>query len=187
MARRCVGAALALLLVPAAAGGGWAGWLRLSGNVHEFDAGAYRSGQLGGDRLSQLVSEHGIRTVVNLRGVNPGKEWYDAEVRAVTGAGAVLASIPLSANHEPSPEMVARLVELLRTSPKPLLLHCEAGADRSGLAAALYELAVAHKGVDEAGRQLSFRFGHFPWLMSRSGAMDRAFDRFAATNGGAER
>jgi protein tyrosine/serine phosphatase len=153
----------------------------LSGNVHEFDVGFYRSGQLGGDQLAGVVREHGIRTVVNLRGVDPGKGWYDAEVRAVTGAGAVLASVPLSANREPDPAVLARLVELLRTSPKPLLIHCEAGADRSGLASAIYVVAVARRGVEEAGRQLSFRYGRFPWPTSRSGAMDRAFRTFAAS------
>ncbi|WP_237478615.1 fused DSP-PTPase phosphatase/NAD kinase-like protein [Lichenibacterium dinghuense] len=172
--------AMAVVLSVGLAAGGWAGWLRLSGNIHEFDGGMYRSGQLGPERLSSFVREHGIRTVLNLRGENPGKGWYDAEIGAVSEAGATLVSIQLSAAHEPDAVTMARLIEVLRTSPRPLLLHCDAGADRSGLASALYELAVMHRAPATADRQLSFRYGHFPWLTSKSGAMDRAFAAYSA-------
>jgi hypothetical protein len=67
-----------------------------------------------------------------------------------------------------------------------VLIHCEAGADRSGLAAALYKLIVAkspHKLIvaksppEEASAQLSFRYGHFPWLRNSTAAMARTFER----------
>lgn len=165
----------ALLLGPPLSVAGWAGLLRLTGNVHEFEPGIYRSGQLGAGRLSSFMAEHGIATVINLRGANPGRPWYDAEAEAVRRAGAAYLSVPLSANHEPDAATLAALVRDLEGAKAPLLIHCEAGADRSGLAAALYERLVLHRSPEVAAGQLSFRYGHFPWLISRSGAMDRTF------------
>ena len=46
-----------------------------------------QSGQLGAGRLSSFMAEHGIATVINLRGANPGRPWYDAEAEAVRRAG----------------------------------------------------------------------------------------------------
>nr|WP_234894951.1 tyrosine-protein phosphatase [Sinorhizobium meliloti] len=48
----------------------------------------------------------------------------------------------------------------MQTAPKPILIHCQAGADRTGLAAMLYLQQIA--GIDEeiSERQLSVRYGH---------------------------
>jgi hypothetical protein len=42
------------------------------------------------------------------------------------------------------------------------------------------EYAIALRPVDEAKKQLSFRYGHFSYLWSRTGAMDASLDRFLA-------
>ncbi len=176
-ARRGIAAVVIAVLALGATCGGWAGYLRLTGNIHEIEPGVYRSAQLGASKLSALIDEHHIKTVLNLRGSDPGKGWYDAEAKAVHDAGAQYVSIGLSDSHEPDPATLAALVDALKTAPKPLLLHCAAGADRSGLASAIYEFLVMHRPPAVADEQLSFRYGHFPWLISRTGAMDRTFDR----------
>jgi len=54
----------------------------------------------------------------------------------------------------------------MRDAPKPLLIHCKAGADRTGLASALYLGALEHQTRETAGWQLSILYGHIaiPWL-----------------------
>jgi protein tyrosine/serine phosphatase len=43
-----------------------------------------------------------------------------------------------------------------------LLIHCEAGADRTGLASVIYELQYEGKTLNESLKQLSFfSYGHF--------------------------
>jgi hypothetical protein len=56
-----------------------------------------------------------------------------------------------------------------------LLVHCRNGADRSGLVSAIYLAEIQGVAVDEAIGQLSLYYGHFPWLISETGAMDESF------------
>ena len=73
-----------------------------------------------------------------------------------------------------SPQILA----IVHDAPKPLLIHCKSGADRAGLVSALYQYALAGAPAAEADRQLSLAYGHFPYLTSRSGAMDDSFWAF---------
>jgi protein tyrosine/serine phosphatase len=169
---------LAALLLVAALAGGWAGYLNLTGNIHEIaPGGVYRSAQLSSGQLRDILREKGIHTVINLRGSDPGDAWYDDEVAVTQQAGAQHISLRMSAIRDPDDALVGALVNILRAAPKPLIIHCNAGADRTGLASALYQLEVTHLPAAEADKQLSFRYGHFPWLTSRTGAMDRAYWR----------
>ena len=178
--RQALAAALIAVGTVAAGAGGWAGYLRLSGNIHAVEPGrVYRSGQLWPAQLADLMRDKGIRTVINLRGAHPGQPWYDDEIRVTEAAGARHVSLPMSANAEPGAELLARLTAVLGSAEQPMLIHCEAGADRTGLAAALFQLVHNGRSPAEADRQLSFRYGHFPWLTSRTGAMDRTFWRVA--------
>lgn len=174
--RKGLAVAVWSLVGVAALGGSWAGYLRLTGNIHEVEAGkVYRSGQLWPSQLSSLLREKGIRTVINLRGENPDRAWYTDELQVTKAAGVRHISVPMSANREPSDAVLVALIDTLGTAQQPVLIHCEAGADRTGLASALYKLTVQHQSPQEADGQLSFWYGHFPWLTSRTGAMDRTF------------
>ena len=79
----------ALALLVATLGlGGYVGYLQLSGNVHSVVAGEiYRSAQPSTAQLTAYASRYGLRTVVNLRGANPGRPWYDREVAASAHLG----------------------------------------------------------------------------------------------------
>jgi|GEM_PF-161210 protein tyrosine phosphatase (PTP) superfamily phosphohydrolase (DUF442 family) len=169
---------LATIGMIAAGAGSWAGYLRVTGNIHEVEAGkVYRSGQLSPSQLASLLREKRIRTVLNLRGEKPGHSWYDEEIQVTRKAGARHISLPMSANVEPNEALLTSLIEALASSEQPILIHCEGGADRSGLASALYAFLKGGKSADEANGHLSFRYGHFPWLTSRTEAMDRTFWR----------
>lgn len=76
-----------------AAAGIWAGYLQVSGNVHEVVPGVlYRSAQLDERTLADLIARYRIRSVVNLKGARPSKDWYRRE-RAVTAAKGVVKSL----------------------------------------------------------------------------------------------
>ena len=172
---RAVCLVLGLLLGPLS----YLGALQLTGNFHTVIPGElYRSAQPTGDDIARDIREHGIKSVLNLRGPHPGEAWYDEELATSARLGIRHFDLPLSAKRELNDPEVARLETAMRDAPKPLLVHCKSGADRAGLAASLY-LLIRGRSADDAGTQLSLIYGHFPFLGSRSVAMDRTFERVA--------
>lgn len=168
-------------LAPAIGMGAWAVGIQLVGNVHVVAPGQlYRSAQLDGEDLTEVIRDYNVRTVVNLRGRNDGLPWYDDEIKVSAAADAAHVDIRMSAKDEPDDALISELVRVLRDAQKPILVHCHSGSDRTGLAAALYEFVVEGKPADEAAGQLSFFYGHFPWFGSRTAAMDGAFERLVS-------
>lgn len=171
LAARAGALALAALLLAA----GWFGGLHDGGNYHEVLAGElYRSAQLDGAALTRHIHRDGIRSVLNLRGPNAGAAWYDAEIAATRAAGVLHYDFALLSSRSLTADRAERLIALMRDAPKPLLVHCEGGADRTGLASALY-LAAAGLPFEKAGGQLSVRYGFVaiegltrPWPMAES-------------------
>ncbi len=150
-------------------------------NLHAVEPGVvYRSAQMSGAHLREAIAARHIRTVLNLRGANPGQRWYDDEVTVARDAGVRHVDIALSAREALSPRQLDDVRHALADSPKPLLIHCNGGSDRTGLVSALYLLSrgAAPAVADE---QLALRYGHFPWLGVKSVAMDRTFAAVVAS------
>lgn len=148
-------------------------------NLHAVEAGVvYRSGQLPADRLTRLVKEAGIRSVINLRGEHVGEGWYDQEFHSTRSLGVSLINFPISARSELTLEQMRKISELIRDAEKPVLIHCGGGADRTGLACALYRVDSGQT-TDRAREQLSAYYGHFPHLLwEDAAAMDVSLDRY---------
>jgi protein tyrosine/serine phosphatase len=178
---RIVGALIGVLLIVSLAAGSWALGLQLTGNIHTVENGIlYRSAQLNGQRLSDVLTAYGIRSVINLRGGNHGDWWYRDELEITAANGVAHFEVYMAATNEPSVEIVSRLMEIIRTAPRPILIHCNSGSDRAGLASALFERFLRGRSAEMASAQLSFRYGHFPWLGSATVAMDTTFWRLAS-------
>jgi protein tyrosine/serine phosphatase len=158
--------------------GGAYAYVHGGGNFHEVEKGkVYRSSWLCPERMEQTVDRLGVKTVLNLCGDQPGATWYEGEVEVTSRRGVKFVSMGLSANMPLDPEQVAKLVDVLRDAPKPLLIHCRAGSDRTGLASAIY-VATRGGSYHDAQDQLSLYYGHFPFLGSKSVAMDITLERF---------
>jgi len=155
------------------------------GNIRAVVPGrAYRSAQLAPTQLSQMIRAHGIRTVISLKGGTMKQGWFRRQNAVCLHDGAVLRQIPMSASKLPEPEQVQELVRLFDESDYPILFHCKAGSDRTGLAATLYLHLKEGKSLDDAEREgLSWRYGHFPF---ETVAMDHFFDLYRKTAHGAD-
>ncbi len=171
-------AGICVALVAASVGGYW-GILQYEGNLHTVRAGVlYRSAQLSGNEIKAAVGEYGIKSVLNLRGAHKGEPWYDDEMAAANALGLAHFDYPISAKRFVTTQQIEEILGILRKAPKPLLIHCKSGADRTGLVAALYRYSDTGASDAQADEELSLVYGHFPYLTSKSVAMDDSFWAF---------
>ena len=157
-------------------------FINYDGNFYAVkDGEIYRSAQLDAISLQNHISTQNIKTVVNLRGANPDKDWYKTESSVTSKNGVTLIDIPLSSSHRIKPDEARAYVELINQAQKPVLIHCLNGSDRTGFISAVY---LIQNGVDEitASQQLAIRYGHFPhgpWVDTK--AMDESLNDFIGT------
>lgn len=152
-------------------------FLHLSSNFHPITAGeAYRSAQMSGENLESHIQKYDIKSVLNLRGSEANTPWYRDEIRVSEKNRVAHYDIALSAEREPSPQDVRKLIEIFQEAPRPILIHCKAGSDRSGLVAAMWKVMVNKESKAEAEKQLSLKFGHLPF--GKTNAMDNFFAKW---------
>lgn len=149
-------------------------------NFHWVREGeAARSSQAFFGGLAGLMRRHGLRAIVNLRGENSDLSWWRYERRVCESLGARHIDAQLDSRHLPTRAMLVTLIDAFEAAPRPFLMKCSGGHDRTAFACALYLLhrdgwtgmAAAEAQFDPA------RYGHKPkkgqhWL--------KPFLRFAA-------
>jgi len=168
--------------------GSYWGLVQYHDNFHTVTAGVfYRSAQPAKDELQELVRDHGIRSILNLRGAHRGQSWYDDEIAASEKLGVAHFDYGLSSKRVVTSKQMAELLRIINYAPKPLLVHCKSGADRAGLVSALYRFAEEGASAGEAAKELSLVYGHFPYLMSRTRAMDDSFWAFVGDTASSSR
>lgn len=151
------------------------GFLRhLWTNVAEIDDGVFRSNQPNTRRLRQFKRAGGV-SVVNLRGA-VGIAPIALEEADCEALGLKYYWLPLISTQLPSVEFVCNLVEGLRVAPRPLLMHCKSGADRTGLASGIYLMAFKGVAPNEAVKQLSWRHAHNKF--SKKAILHRFFELY---------
>ncbi len=166
------------------------------GNVRAVVPGrVYRSGQLTGSAytaitarwvgndLDSVLKSHKIKTVITLRGGSEKDAWYREETKICAKDGVDYYNIGLSAVRPPPPEQMRRVLYAFDHATYPVLYHCSAGADRSGLIGTLYLNIYEKVPLDEAQqRQLTWRYGHLSFTRTR--AMDNFLDLYRKTGNG---
>jgi protein tyrosine/serine phosphatase len=163
-----------MMLVPA---GYFGVYMPVQGNFHPITPGeAYRSAKLNREKLEHYIKKYNIKSIVNLIGEDKRKAWYQEELQVSAVHNIRHYDISLSATEAPAAADAQRLVEIFRTAPRPVLIHCKGGSDRSGLAAAMWKVIVDKEPKSEARKQLSIIYGHLP--IGKTAALDHFFDQW---------
>ncbi len=160
----------------------WAdhGFLRLKfRNLHRISDEMWRSNQPSPGQIAEHASERGIRTILNLRGAST-KGYYLLEKEACLAQGITLVDFQVFSRDTPTTEAIFAARDLFNTIEYPALMHCKSGADRAGLMAVLYKLLREQAPLEEAVRQLSFKYLHVK--QGKTGMLDAFFDAYRRYN-----
>lgn len=138
-----------------------ASYFRVYANFHEVDPGKfYRSAQLTADELTEVVKQYGIKTVINLRGEQVKKDWYQWEKGALDPLGVKLYSLDYRTEYVPHKAELVKYLDILEKAERPILVHCRQGTDRTGEASAIYKMEYMGASKQEALNQLSLYYLH---------------------------
>jgi protein tyrosine/serine phosphatase len=127
----------------------WAEPIALAGvpNLHRLSPMLYRSEQptaVGMKNLEKL----GIRTVINLRAFNH-------DVNEVKGTSLRTQRVKILTWHVGDEHVIEVMRMLKDTANGPFLIHCQHGADRTGLMSAMYRILEQGWTVDDAVAELT--------------------------------
>lgn len=100
-------------------------------NFHRINGDLYRAAQPSA-RGMRVYEEYGIKTVINLRSMH-------SDMDEVRGTGLVLVEIPIITWSISEGDVIA-VLQAIRDADKPVLVHCQHGADRTGLMIAMYRI-----------------------------------------------
>lgn len=122
----------------------------------------FRSAQPTAQLLKTAIKRDGIKTVLNLRGANPDQSWYAQERSATLEADATQIDFPMSSDQWLSHDQIRTLLDILDTCEYPILIHCEWGAERTGLISAICTLLKEGATLDEGKREFSIYYMFLP-------------------------
>ncbi|OGR18245.1 MAG: hypothetical protein A3K19_31935 [Lentisphaerae bacterium RIFOXYB12_FULL_65_16] len=140
------------------------------GNFYCVDKDVYRSEQPNGEGMRKLESL-GFKSVLNLR----GKHTDDNEAK---GASMKLYLLSVDADQVKGDEL-RQALDIIREAPKPILVHCWHGSDRTGLVIAAYRMGVQNWSRENAADELinggfGFHKSFYPNIVEYLKAVDPA-------------
>ncbi len=128
------------------------------------DGKIYRSGQLTGRMLRQVVHNDHIAVIVSLSTDATDGPDAQAEAGLAESLGVKRYSFPLGGNGVGDPENYVKAIQVVCDSKaigQAVLVHCEAGSQRTSGVIGVYEMLVKHRPADEAWKDM-LRYKHDP-------------------------
>jgi protein tyrosine phosphatase (PTP) superfamily phosphohydrolase (DUF442 family) len=148
-------AAIALLSL-----GGFVLFNFFTSNFHTvIEHKVYRSAQLSPEELKQCIKKYHLKTILNLRNDGKNKPLILQEEKKIAQKyNLKYYNLKLPPQKLPDVQDLKLLVTILETAPKPILIHCKAGADRTGLASAISIILDDDRYLDDMVDQVSWQY-----------------------------
>jgi len=145
-------------------------------NFHTVDASIlYRCRQLSDTEMENYITKYDIKTVLNLRPEDEEPDAFQQEKQMCKKNNILFLNVPMNGQTITPEYDVKQLITILEIAPRPIIVHCRAGADRTGEVCALYKL-LNDSSTDEALSQLSLKYSHFSWLLPRKQELIKNID-----------
>ena len=130
-------------------------------NFHKVNGMVYRGAQPKSGGL-ELLRQLGIKTVVNLRDDDARAKQEEAEARK---AGFQYFNFPFERLGRPHDKDLEQVLSIINNrSNQPVFVHCQHGADRTGVVIAVYRMT--HDGwTSEQATAEAKRYGLKPWQL----------------------
>lgn len=138
----------------------------------------YRSGQLSTGVIERMLRKHGIRVIINLRGRRGSSPEHVREAEVARALNIRLVSLPLKGDGTGELQQYCRAIQHMAAAERdrsPLLVHCAAGAQRTGGVVAAYRLLV-QKAPPELVYDEMRRYG---WKPDNTALLDYLNDNMA--------
>jgi len=136
--------------------------LNLLYNFHWIVPGeAARSAQAYLGLLAGFLRTNGLKAVINLRGRHPNFEWWKYETETCARLGVAHFDAMMDSRRLPLKEMLVALIDAFDAAPRPFVIKCSGGQDRTSFAAALY---IVHRDGWSAMERALKQFARFPYL-----------------------
>lgn len=143
-------------------------------NRHSLSDSAWRSSQPSPRDIRRL-RRLGLKTIVNLRGDRDCGS-YRLQQAACRKYGIELINFSVKSRAAPARHVFHDAKALFERIEYPMMLHCKSGADRAGLMSVLFMIFKEGRPVEEAKRQLSWKYGHIK--QADTGILDAVFDSY---------
>ncbi len=126
----------------------WAVPMKVQGvsNLHKINDNLYRSAQPTGEGMKNL-EKMGIKTIINLRAFHSDKD-------KLKGTGLLNNSLSVKTWHIEDEDVIKVLKIIGKKENSPFLIHCQHGADRTGVMSAMYRIVVQGWSKDEAIKEM---------------------------------
>ena len=147
-------------------------------NFHRISADAFRSSQPTMLQLRRMVRKHGIKTILNLKGDNPGSAYLAFEREQCAKLGVKLIDVDIKSRETPWPENLRTAKGLFESIEYPMWMHCKAGADRTGIYATLFQYFHQRIPVDRTDQLKLWPYGHI--RLSEAGKIDNYLKLYKA-------
>lgn len=145
-------------------------------NFYEIAPGVFRSNQPSHNRLARM-KDRGITTVLTLRGASTAAH-YLTEAASCRELGLTLHATSMQARSAATRQELTDLIDMFRRIERPFVMHCKSGADRAGLASAIWLMVMEGQPVERARKMLGPKYWHFP--NTKVGILDYMLDCYAA-------
>ncbi len=112
-----------------------------SSNFFMLTPEVYRSAQPTAEAL-RAYEKLGIKTVINLRGEHSDRD-------LIRGTDLTLVEVPMRSDIIPDDKVIA-VLKVMKDEPGPFLVHCQHGANRTGVILAMYRMVFENWSREQA-------------------------------------